>query len=74
MINSIQTPGPKDLQQQICFFPRGNNEERQRTLMLKSDLFWDILYMAGKRIIVSALQHRSKRPNAIGGAAVNKTL
>jgi len=30
--------------------------------------------MAGKRIIVSALQQRSNNPSAIGGAAVNNTL
>jgi hypothetical protein len=44
------------------------------TFILKSDLFCDILYIAGNRIIVSALQHRSNNPSAIGGAAVNNTL
>ncbi|CAF4767772.1 unnamed protein product, partial [Rotaria magnacalcarata] len=28
----------------------------------------------GNRIIVSALQHRSNKPSAIGGAAVKSTL
>ena len=52
----------------------GKHREEIFTFMLKSDRFCDILYIAGNLIIVSALQHLSNNPNAIGGAAVNKTL